>query len=103
MKTIWKFPLEVTDCQTIKVPRYAGFLCVKAQNDTPVTYWGVDTDETDSNFYVFYIFGTGHPIPKDMKAPYYIDSVICNDGQLVWHIFSKDNLANRHSHLNERI
>lgn len=91
MKSIWKFPLEIADIQTIKVPKNSIFLCLKTQNDVPATYWEVNTNETLSYYYVFYIFGTGHPLENTQNL-HYIDSVVCNDGNLVWHVYCKHDI-----------
>jgi hypothetical protein len=91
MYSIYKYPLELTGIQTIKVPEDSRFLCLKEQNDIPVTYWEVDTKQTRSKYCIFYIFGTGNPL-ENMQNLHYIDTVICNNGMLVWHIYCKTNL-----------
>lgn len=84
---IRKYPLEVVDEQTIKVPINARLMCVKEQNDTIVTYWFVNPHEVQQETKAtFYIFGTGHPV-LGKSLGHYVDSVVCNKGNLVWHIF----------------
>ena len=39
-RVIWKYPLEVTDEQTLMLPRSARALSVAAQNDT-LTLWAL--------------------------------------------------------------
>lgn len=89
--TIWKYPLQATDKQTIKLPIGSRLLCVKEQHDIPVAYFFVDPHEVQQETEcTFYIFGTGHPVPNK-RFGHYVDSVVCNKGNLVWHIFCDYN------------
>jgi hypothetical protein len=61
-KTIWKFELEVTDNQTISMPKDAEILSIQIQDGKPVI-WVLVNPEEDEEPRVFDMFGTGHPIP----------------------------------------
>ena len=85
--TIWRYPLEITDRQTIKVPVGARLMCVKEELGILTTFWFVDPQkEQQETEATFYIYITGHPIPYKYIR-HYVDSVVCNNGRLVWHIF----------------
>lgn len=47
---IFKFPLEVTERQMIHMPRSAQILSVVTENEAPVLYVLVDTNDAQSSF-----------------------------------------------------
>jgi hypothetical protein len=88
MKTIWKFPLEVTDFQHIKVPKGYRILTVRVQYDRPTLWAMVDPNETDVGPVEIRIFGTGHPMPDDPGR--YIGTFQMSGGSLVFHVFGPE-------------
>jgi hypothetical protein len=85
-KKIYKYQLEVTDIQSIKMHTGAQTLCVQVQNNVPCLWAVVDTDAPVIEE-VFYTHGTGHPI-LDHRATY-IDTYQLYNGGLVFHVFVK--------------
>ena len=85
MKTIWKFPLQITDYQIVIAPVGAQLLSVQAQNGVPCIWALVDPSHTNRPYNI-YCFGTGHPVPPEM-ALVFIDTVQLYDGSLVFHFF----------------
>jgi hypothetical protein len=85
MKTIWKFPLEITDWQIVQMPRDPGHLTVQMQNGQLCLWSIVDTDNSITGHPVI-IVGTGNPFPEEAEGLPYIGSVQ-NDG-FVWHVFA---------------
>jgi len=85
MKTILKYPLEVTDAQKLWVPTGASPLCVQMQNGTPALWILADTAcaliEIDIR-----IVGTGHDA-SGLTSSQYLGTVQQRDGALVWHVF----------------
>ena len=67
MTTIWKYPIEVTDTQTIEMPIGAQMLVVQAQ-------------------YTVYTFGTGHP--ANVEGHIYLGTYQLYEGGLVFHVFT---------------
>jgi hypothetical protein len=61
---IWKYPLEITDTQVIKVPQNSTILTLQMQNQMPVMWVLVDID-ADLEDRTFNIYGTGHALPQD--------------------------------------
>lgn len=86
-KTIWKFPLQVADRQSIKMPIGAEILTVQTQNEEPCLWALVDPKaETESRY--IEIFGTGHKVCYDMGVSRkYISTFQMGDGRLVFHVF----------------
>lgn len=60
MKTIFKYPLEITDRQTLYIPRNAKLLDVQVQRGIPCLWALVDTQKAKEPRKI-QIFGTGHP------------------------------------------
>lgn len=94
MNTIWKFGLEPTEHgATISMPRGATVLCVQEQGNAPQLWALVDSDAPQEQR-VFYTFGTGHPLPKDVRHRLvvahtlrYVGTFQLHAGALVFHVF----------------
>jgi hypothetical protein len=85
MKSVWKFPLAVTDAQTIEMPIGARLLTVQPQGDQVCLWALVETTAMKERRYIA-ILGTGHEAPSrgDLK---YIGTFQLNKGALVFHAF----------------
>ena len=84
MKTIWKYPLEVTDEQQILMPTSAQVLSVQLQQGSPCLWALVDPVEP-LTLHTFMIHGTGHPC--ECGASEYIGTFQQRNGLLVFHVF----------------
>lgn len=99
---IYKYPLVVTDVQTVLLPIGARVLSVQDQGswDGALALWAVVDAHQQSVERKVYIVGTGNPLPEPVKRayedeftratadqPYYIGTVQQADGRLVWHVF----------------
>lgn len=82
MKTIWKFPLEVTDRQSIELPAQYEFLSVADQGGQLCLWAEVETTG-ESVVRTIWIVGTGNPIPKVAAA--FIGTVLMPP--FVWHVY----------------
>lgn len=60
MTTIWKFPVEVTDAFSVKMPEGARILSVQVQGRRPVM-WAVVDPGSPLHARRFRLYGTGHP------------------------------------------
>jgi hypothetical protein len=89
MKSIWKFPLKVTDTQTVQLPIGSKILSAKTQGEDIVLYALVDTKEIQKEVISVRIFGTGHPVDISTESWHYLDTVLHHGDMLVWHIFYK--------------
>jgi hypothetical protein len=87
MKTIYKYPLSVSDKQTIKMPVGAQILTVQVQESAPCIWALVESEKEDEDRYIE-IFGTGRQIHVDMGIDrYYIGTF--QQGPFVWHVFER--------------
>lgn len=87
MKKIWKYPLEVTDKQSINVPEDAEFMCIQIQHGEPCLWVKCDPDAT-KNYIVLNTYGTGHTIEND-ERDFYIGTYQLSGGNLVFHVFGE--------------
>lgn len=85
MKAIWKFPLETTDFQVIRMPSDAEILAVQTQDGVPCIWAMVDTTDPPESR-IFRIYGTGHPVNADEELAY-VGTCQLHGGSLVFHIF----------------
>ena len=86
MQTIYKYKLEVTDSQTIKLPLGAKILTVALQDGEPHIWSMVDTNDKYNDVEIL-TFGTGQDI--SYHGLQYIGTYQLLSGDLVYHIFSK--------------
>lgn len=85
MTRIFKYPLRITDIQTVPMPEGAETLSVQMQNEFPCIWARVDDSHASVERTVV-IVGTGHPCPGDDDA-HYVGTVQQFGGSLVWHVF----------------
>lgn len=82
---IWKFPLEVTDRQSMRIPAGAKLLTVQMQRETPCLWALVDDSTLEYEIRSIAIYGTGNPMPNDPGD--YIATFQLAGGALVFHAF----------------
>jgi hypothetical protein len=82
IKTIWKFPLAVTQTQGISMPRHAEILCVQAQG-VGACIWARVDPTFDKEQRQIVIHGTGHEFEEYPNR--YIGTF--QSGAFVWHVF----------------
>lgn len=87
MRTIWKFPLEVTDHQSIEMPANAKVLSVADQAGV-LTIWALVDPEAERELRHVWVFGTGHPVT--VSGATFRGSV--QQGPFVWHVFTDQTL-----------
>lgn len=84
-KTIYEYTLEVTDEQTLMIPKSGEFLDFQMQFEM-ITFWmEVDLEDFQLSEETFYVVGTGNPIPE--KAQHYHGTVQIQG--FVWHIYQR--------------
>lgn len=90
MKTIWKFPLQTTDQQSLEMPESAEILSVQVQGETPCL-WALVDPQAIRLTRVFETFGTGHPVPVDAGhiRRKFIGTYQLLSGALVFHVFER--------------
>ena len=86
MKTIYKYPLQVTDTQEIEMPAGGMALSVQMQNGVPCLWAVVDTDAPKIKR-IIHVYGTGHPMESHVHR--YISTFQMQGGALVFHAFEE--------------
>jgi hypothetical protein len=86
--TIFKYPLEMTDKQIVKMPRGSSPLSVLNQRESLVLYAAVPDPETGTEDRVIYVKGTGHTADDlPLKGCRFLGTVAFLDAALVFHVF----------------
>ena len=80
--TIWKYPLAVTDVQSLSWPEFSRPLFVGNQGGT-LTLWAMVNPGMEQESVTVSIVGTGHPVDDSDGA--YVGSAIVDP--YVWHVF----------------
>ena len=83
---IWKWTLEVTDMQSLLMPKGARLLDVQMQGGVP-RLWALVGEHTQNEQRHFAMYGTGHPVPEEPGD--YVASFQIDDGALVFHVFER--------------
>lgn len=85
--TIWKFPLVLTDVQTVMMPEFGQILTAQMQNGSGLCLWAFVNPESPLQPRTIVVLGTGNPAPENPGK--YISTVQMQGGALVWHIFER--------------
>lgn len=87
MRTIWKFPLLITDEQVLPMPTHSDPLHVGFQGDTLCLWVHAETDQ-ERYPQTIHVYGTGNPIDVDCGSVHVgTVSHVVNGRILVWHVF----------------
>lgn len=84
MKTIYKYPLVVTEKQTLLLPSGFEITSVGLDPNGYPSLWAIVNPENSEIKQTIYIVGTGQAIPKNVENKY-VGKFIC--GVFVWHVF----------------
>ena len=86
---IYKYPLKITDIQTVRMPKGAKILSVQEQHGKVCVWALVDPDERIVDKTIL-IIGTGNPIDDiDLDDYYFLNTVQSGGEPLIWHVFVK--------------
>mgnify|MGYP001592531188 CR=1 FL=1 len=83
---VFKYQLEVTDRQTVIMPKAARILCVQAQNGRPCL-WALVPDDMAPELRVIFTHGTGHTCSSDIGS--YVGTYQLQNGAFVGHVFEE--------------
>lgn len=86
-KTIYKYPLKITDVQEIELPVDYQILSAQLQNGV-INLWALVDPCVRKYKITILIHGTGHPLAS-FENKKFISTV--QQGPLVWHIFERIN------------
>lgn len=84
MITIWKFPLDRSDLQSIGMPKGAEILTVQMQKGIPCLWAKVDS-EAEFEYRNIIMHGTGHKCSPNLGK--YIGSFQTHNENLIFHVF----------------
>lgn len=90
MKTIYKYPIEITDKQTLPMPVGANILTVQVQNGNPFIWAMVDTEAPIEGVAII-VYGTEHPIDESLNLEY-IGTFQSNGKCFVFHVLKRFNI-----------
>lgn len=88
MKTIYKYPIGITDQQIIPMPAGANILTVQVQNGNPFIWAMVDTEAPTERVSIR-VYGTGHSIGERSNLEYIGTFQSMYGGNLVFHVFKE--------------
>jgi hypothetical protein len=86
MKTVWKFPLTITDKQTVEIPEHFTPLSVHVQEDE-IFMWAEVFTTNPKVQATINMYGTGHELPEYPGR--FLGTVLTHGGKLVWHVYSE--------------
>ena len=92
MRTVWKFPIVVTDRQHVIMPSGARVLAVHPQHEQ-LCLWAVVDPDAPKTATLIHIAGTGHQLPDDIDQFRYAGTAHLHAGALVLHVFLRDAAA----------
>lgn len=84
MRTIWKYPIEITDKQTISIEEDAKFIHVSLDPKGEPCLWFECDDTKPTKKRTIRVFGTGHPLPDDVPLKH-LGSFV--ERCFVWHVY----------------
>lgn len=87
MRTIYRYPLRVTDHQTVTGPGLSRVVSVDNRRGELEVWAEVDTSQPSRTIDVV-IVGTGNPMAGRVEDCAYVGHVI--DGQFIWHIYAEE-------------
>lgn len=91
MNKIFKYTLETTDQQILKLPKGAKILSLQTQNNIPCIWAMIDTHaiETEEQ-HIINTYGTGHQLPLDMSNQVFLGTYQLMNGALTFHVFKQN-------------
>lgn len=111
MKTIYKYPLKVTDFQEIELPEGAEILSVQTQilgsgkrlfvsDRQELCLWAMVDPDNPLVPRRIRIFGTGNPMEYEHELKF-IGTCQMHNGALIWHVFENHIRSNNENSTQE--
>lgn len=88
-RTIWKFPIELTDRQRVMMPDGAVILSAAIQSHSGLCVWAEVDPSAVKQPRTVYVVGTGHPLAVDGAR--FVGTVL--DPPFVWHVYVEQERA----------
>lgn len=90
MKTIFKYPVQMSEYFTIHAPRGAEFFAVQMQGSEIKMWARVDTEQKEVP-HCFGVHGTGHCLNDFTRNAPHIGTFQLSGGLFVFHLFGESN------------
>lgn len=89
MRTIYRYPLEIDDVQTIRAPGLVRFLSVDGSRGT-IELWALVDTALPEREHEVRIVGTGNPFPDEIRFGGFehLGHAITHNGAFVWHVWA---------------
>lgn len=88
-KEIWKYSIEITDIQTVMMPKDSDILSCQAQYGDP-KIWAIGDPSLEKEDRFIEIIGTGNPAHETANVKrVFIDTFQMHGGDLVFHAFER--------------
>ena len=85
--TVYKYSLEISSRQSVRMPSDARILSIQAQRGEPCIWALVDEREKCVHAHKIRMFGTGHPIPDIPMT--FLGTFQVEDRDFVFHVFEE--------------
>jgi len=86
-QSIYKFPLEVTDVQTVDVENFKYIVGLEVQREIPVLYCMIDPIKHNTTKLTIHCVGTGHPAGRIDDDFQFLGTAKLSGGGLMFHFF----------------
>ena len=83
-RTIYKYPLRLTEKQNVLIPLHSRLISVKSINDQLYLYAMIDPEQTRTDNVEILIYGTGH-VFDSLLSFNHLETVV--EHGFVWHVF----------------
>lgn len=87
MKVIYKYTVELAECQIVEMKRNAKILSAQIQQGQ-IRLWALCDPDAPKQERKVFVFGTGNRFEDLPPDVYYVDTV--QTGLLVWHVFAEN-------------
>ena len=94
MITVYRYPLAITDVQTIEAPGLIEFLSVDGSRsdyrmNADVEMWALVNTSMPMRHYEVRIVGTGNPFPPQIGSDWlHLGHALTHNGAYVWHVWA---------------
>lgn len=86
-QTIWKFTFKIQDDISVKMPKGAQLLCVKANGKDRIDIWALVYPSTKLVDRKLVVYGTGNPCSGGAQPEHYVGTVHTDTND--FHVFDR--------------
>ena len=86
---IYKYPIEITDLQILKLPVDSEIISIVNIGEKPYVYAIVEASKESVIQHEIICYGTGHNLKPDFYESKFLGTVVFSGGRLVFHFFHR--------------